>query len=220
MAETQIRKKVKIRKKSSQKKLWLWLIPALLVVVGGALFLTLKGGNGNGGNASDGKEVVEQPSTDTASPTSETADVTTVQSADDATATAGTDKEGEVAQSAPAQSSTGSGTGIGSQQPSGSNTAGNQAASTAATQTATTTATGSQSATSTPQNALNQTSNSASQSSQQSSANPTGDVEKLAKEVIRGNYGVGLERQQLLGGRYREIQDRVNEIYLENGNSW
>lgn len=38
------------------------------------------------------------------------------------------------------------------------------------------------------------------------------DIEKLAKEVIRGNFGNGQERKDLLGGNYEEIQKRVNEL--------
>lgn len=38
------------------------------------------------------------------------------------------------------------------------------------------------------------------------------DVENLAKEVIRGNFGNGQERKDLLGENYAEIQKRVNEI--------
>lgn len=38
------------------------------------------------------------------------------------------------------------------------------------------------------------------------------DVEKLAKEVIRGNFGNGQERKDLLGENYEKIQKRVNEI--------
>lgn len=38
------------------------------------------------------------------------------------------------------------------------------------------------------------------------------DVENLAKEVIRGNFGNGQERKDLLGGNYEEIQKRVNEL--------
>ena len=37
-------------------------------------------------------------------------------------------------------------------------------------------------------------------------------VEELAIAVIRGNYGNGIDRKRALGDRYREIQDRVNEI--------
>lgn len=40
------------------------------------------------------------------------------------------------------------------------------------------------------------------------------DIEALAKEVIRGNFGNGQERKDLLGDNYRAIQDRVNEILL------
>lgn len=38
------------------------------------------------------------------------------------------------------------------------------------------------------------------------------DIEKLAQEVIRGNFGNGQERKDLLGENYQEIQDRVNQI--------
>lgn len=38
------------------------------------------------------------------------------------------------------------------------------------------------------------------------------DVENLAKEVIRGNFGVGSERKELLGENYAEVQKRVNEL--------
>lgn len=38
------------------------------------------------------------------------------------------------------------------------------------------------------------------------------DVEKLANEVIRGNFGNGQERKDLLGENYEEIQKRVNEL--------
>ncbi len=38
------------------------------------------------------------------------------------------------------------------------------------------------------------------------------DVENLAREVIRGNFGVGQVRKDLLGENYRRIQSRVNEL--------
>lgn len=38
------------------------------------------------------------------------------------------------------------------------------------------------------------------------------DIENLAKEVIRGNFGNGQERKDLLGENYAEIQKRVNEL--------
>lgn len=38
------------------------------------------------------------------------------------------------------------------------------------------------------------------------------DIETLAKEVIRGNFGDGQVRKELLGDFYQEIQNRVNEI--------
>lgn len=38
------------------------------------------------------------------------------------------------------------------------------------------------------------------------------DIENLAMEVIRGNFGNGQERKDLLGENYVEIQKRVNEL--------
>lgn len=38
------------------------------------------------------------------------------------------------------------------------------------------------------------------------------DIEALAKEVIRGNFGNGEVRKELLGEFYADIQKRVNEI--------
>lgn len=38
------------------------------------------------------------------------------------------------------------------------------------------------------------------------------DIESLAKEVIRGNFGDGEVRKELLGEFYADIQKRVNEI--------
>lgn len=45
---------------------------------------------------------------------------------------------------------------------------------------------------------------------------PISLLEQKAKEVIRGNYGNGIERKQKLGDQYVEIQDKVNEMY-KNG---
>lgn len=42
------------------------------------------------------------------------------------------------------------------------------------------------------------------------------DIEKLAIEVIRGNFGNGQQRKDLLGANYSEIQKRVNEL-LKSG---
>lgn len=39
------------------------------------------------------------------------------------------------------------------------------------------------------------------------------DIATLAMEVIRGNFGNGDVRKELLGKHYQQIQDRVNEIY-------
>lgn len=38
------------------------------------------------------------------------------------------------------------------------------------------------------------------------------DVKKLAQEVIRGNFGNGQDRKDLLGENYQEIQNRVNQL--------
>lgn len=38
------------------------------------------------------------------------------------------------------------------------------------------------------------------------------DIEKLANEAIRGNFGNGQTRKDLLGDNYQEVQTRVNEI--------
>lgn len=44
------------------------------------------------------------------------------------------------------------------------------------------------------------------------------DLKNLADEVIRGNFGNGQIRKDLLGEYYQEIQDRVNQI-LKSGSS-
>lgn len=41
---------------------------------------------------------------------------------------------------------------------------------------------------------------------------PTGDVDTLARAVIRGEYGIGDERRRLLGTRFAEVQARVNTL--------
>lgn len=45
------------------------------------------------------------------------------------------------------------------------------------------------------------------------------DIEKLANEVIRGTFGNGAQRKELLGENYAEIQKKVNEILLGNAGS-
>lgn len=45
-----------------------------------------------------------------------------------------------------------------------------------------------------------------------SSSNDDSDIEQLARDVIRGKYGVGTERKNLLGDLYERVQARVNEI--------
>ncbi len=41
---------------------------------------------------------------------------------------------------------------------------------------------------------------------------PSGDVDALARAVIRGEYGIGDERRRLLGSRFAEVQARVNVL--------
>ena len=48
-----------------------------------------------------------------------------------------------------------------------------------------------------------------------SKANVSNDVEAEAMKVIRGDYGVGQERKDKLGPKYRTIQSRVNEMKRE-----
>lgn len=40
------------------------------------------------------------------------------------------------------------------------------------------------------------------------------DIATLANEVIRGNFGNGDVRKELLGKHYQQVQDRVNQILL------
>ncbi|MBR5209790.1 MAG: hypothetical protein IKV67_08040 [Paludibacteraceae bacterium] len=42
---------------------------------------------------------------------------------------------------------------------------------------------------------------------------PVSEIERTAKEVIRGKYGNGRIRKDKLGNRYFEIQSKVNEMY-------
>lgn len=41
------------------------------------------------------------------------------------------------------------------------------------------------------------------------------EIDRLADEVIRGNFGNGAERRELLGAHYDEIQNRVNQKYMQ-----
>lgn len=43
------------------------------------------------------------------------------------------------------------------------------------------------------------------------------DLEAMANKVIRGEFGNGADRKELLGDAYAEIQKRVNEILLGGG---
>ena len=42
---------------------------------------------------------------------------------------------------------------------------------------------------------------------------PVKSIDDLAIETILGEYGTGAERQKLLGNKYAEVQERVNEYY-------
>ena len=46
-------------------------------------------------------------------------------------------------------------------------------------------------------------------------SNVSSDVDAEAMKVIRGDYGVGLERKNKLGTKYQTIQSRVNELKRE-----
>lgn len=45
------------------------------------------------------------------------------------------------------------------------------------------------------------------------------DYDALAKEVVRGNFGNGQQRKDLLGENYAEVQKRVNEIMKKSGST-
>lgn len=45
------------------------------------------------------------------------------------------------------------------------------------------------------------------------------DISTLAAEVIRGNFGNGDIRKELLGKHYQQVQDRVNQILRGNAGS-
>lgn len=45
------------------------------------------------------------------------------------------------------------------------------------------------------------------------------DIAALAQEVIRGNFGNGQTRKDLLGDNYQKVQDRVNQILLGGAGS-
>ena len=45
---------------------------------------------------------------------------------------------------------------------------------------------------------------------------PNGTLEEIAKQVIRGDFGNGMDRKKALGSEYDVIQSKVNEIYLNN----
>lgn len=45
------------------------------------------------------------------------------------------------------------------------------------------------------------------------------EVEKKANETIRGDYGNGQDRKDILGENYQQIQNRVNEILGHSGST-
>jgi len=58
-------------------------------------------------------------------------------------------------------------------------------------------------------------SNQPAASATSASAPPQGTVEEKALQVIRGDFGNGVERKQLLGNEYPAIQQRVNQMYRD-----
>ena len=67
-------------------------------------------------------------------------------------------------------------------------------------------------ATATSETASRPTSNTVSAAASAPAAEVSSDIEAEAMKVIRGDYGTGLERKLRLGSKYREIQNRVNEL--------
>lgn len=70
---------------------------------------------------------------------------------------------------------------------------------------------------SSPTNATSKTAsrpsaNTFSAASSASATETSSDIEAEALKVIRGDYGTGLDRKLKLGSRYRDIQNRVNEL--------
>lgn len=57
-------------------------------------------------------------------------------------------------------------------------------------------------------------SNTQNTSASQENTNQEFDIEEMANKVIRGEFGNGNDRKELLGESYKEIQNRVNEILL------
>jgi hypothetical protein len=53
-------------------------------------------------------------------------------------------------------------------------------------------------------------------SNSQVSSLPQGTLEEKAKQVIRGDFGNGIERKNALGNEYKEIQKKVNEMYRKS----
>ncbi|MBQ8607098.1 MAG: hypothetical protein IJ417_02765 [Bacteroidaceae bacterium] len=46
------------------------------------------------------------------------------------------------------------------------------------------------------------------------------DISLMAKRVIRGDYGNGIQRQEALGGDYEIIQEQVNRNYQKGDLYW
>lgn len=66
--------------------------------------------------------------------------------------------------------------------------------------------------TATSETASKPVANTVSVASSAPAAEVSSDIEAEAMKVIRGDYGTGLERKLKLGSKYREIQNRVNEL--------
>jgi len=64
----------------------------------------------------------------------------------------------------------------------------------------------------------NQSSSSTSSTSTQSAITPVGSIDEKVNQVLRGDFGNGLERKQALGDEYAVIQAKVNEWYKNKNN--
>jgi hypothetical protein len=70
-----------------------------------------------------------------------------------------------------------------------------------------------ESSNSTPSKNQSPTSTSAS-----SAITPVGSIDEKANQVLRGDFGNGLERKRALGDEYAVIQAKVNELYRNKNN--
>ncbi|MCF8451792.1 MAG: hypothetical protein K9G42_01240 [Pedobacter sp.] len=59
---------------------------------------------------------------------------------------------------------------------------------------------------------------SATSTSAPSAITPVGSIDEKVNQVLRGNFGNGLERKRALGDEYAIIQAKVNELYRNKNN--